>query len=277
MIQLKKIGVALQVIALVVLGVTSCEMDADPEFSSYTELYLSVENLSDSAHYRVMLNNYSIDTIGMGAGYGGYYRYNSSLSPINFKVFKLGKEEDTLQIDTLISPNGDYEIFLIQTGAGKPLQIFENLQPADSTQVNVQLFYQEDNQPDQVKVDIMAVDGYSYIMNFEELEECPDSVKTIINTLTLKRNQLSPVVTFDLNYYSEINNNMAALFFYRVSDTKTGNIIQDYDTENGAIDIETSSDMYPTYKTSVMIWGYTSAKTLFSSPEILIYGDTWLE
>ncbi len=272
----------LTLVVSVCLSFSACETEGDLDYQSNTQfvnLYVYMKNIIDNCYYRLEFGDYTLgDSVHCTEStYGNTLKCwidNTRMSS-EFKVYKLDGLNEELQIDSLLilSEEGD-EINLLQLASGQPLIMYVPILPVDTTICNLQFFYQNSNQPDSIKVRFMAVDYYSFLWAFEELDDTPDSVKVVFDSITLNRNGLSETVSFNLNFFREYNHGYGADFYYQVTDPLTGKVIRDFDQNDGTIEIA-ANDIYPVYKTCIMEWPYASADIPFASPEVLVEGDEW--
>lgn len=267
-------------IAFFMLGgivITGCELDGDLDYQTntqYDKVKLYFWNFYDTTnYYQVDYNSYTLEDSLTGGAEGfqylAYYLDEERLSG-NLQVYKLGTEQNILLYDTLLSLNGGDTLQLYQKNIGEDLVVYNPTLPTDSNQVNIQLVFNGASQPDQVILYIRAVDYYTFLVNGSKLNKVPDSLKLVIDTITLSRNEISSPITFDLDYYAPNNHNVAALFLYQVCDPATGDTLQDYSASKSVIDIEsTDGSVYPVYRACVMEFGYSSDVYPLYNAEVL--------
>jgi hypothetical protein len=205
---------------------------------------------------------------------------------------KLDLEEQVGVLPVVVGGGGNYgenvysAITLVQMAAGSPVQVLPAPEaPADSNSIAVQFFYSDALQPEEVKITILAVDGYSLITTKPKtyvLDSVPDTMKAEVEEINLRRNEISETVVLNLYQFKNPKAQLAARFFYRVSDS-AGNVLQDYkagSASTNSAEIKPASAIknkipYPTYKSAIMQWTYKSATEPFASPVVLQDGEKW--
>jgi hypothetical protein len=108
-------------------------------------------------------------------------------------------------------------------------------------------------------------------------------MKAEVGEITLCRGELSERVV--LNFYRFKHPNpsydLAAKFYYKISNPTAGNILQDYKAASSAtnaaeIKPESANKIpYATYKSAIMQFTYKDASMKFASPTVLLNGEKW--
>ncbi len=194
------------------------------------------------------------------------------------KIWRLGANgSQTLESATMVnSKNG---LQLLQMSDNLPLTYYIRPQapPADkTTQTNVQFFYADTNQPDQVKITILAVEYLTFLIKGQNFDNLSDDKKKEIASFDLKKGDLSSVFTLDLDFYKEINK-VATGYYYKITNTATGTIIQDYNKLNKIIITAgptPQTQLFPKFKTSLFKWSYTGVANPFMVVGV-INGENW--
>jgi hypothetical protein len=205
---------------------------------------------------------------------------------------KLDMEEQVGVLPVVVGGSGNYgdnvysAISLVQLSAGSPVQVLPTPEtPADSSSIALQFFYSDALQPEEVKITILAVDQYSLITTKPKtyvLDSVPDTMKAEVEEINLRRGEISETMVLNLYQFKNPTAQLAARFFYRVSDS-AGNVLQDYkvgSTSTNSAEIKPASALknkipYPTYKSAIMRWTYKSATEPFASPVVLQDGEKW--
>jgi hypothetical protein len=213
------------------------------------------------------------------------------------QVYRVENDKRTLELKeqvevspVIIKNNADidinkrFTIQLAQLAAGSPVQLL-NAPPAppstDSSSIAVQFFYGDVNQPEEVKITILAIDQYSRALLISEGVSVPANMKDTITEINLQRGKLSEPVVLDLYRFKNNVYQMAAQFFYEVSDPVGNTILQDYSdiTNNNPVEIKISSKRknsipYSDYKSAIMQFEHKD-NILFASPVTVLNGEKW--
>lgn len=287
---------------LIFVLLTSCDTQGDYlSTDTYTTISARLSYAVDSVSYQINFGNRTLDTLPSfpilsWEAKVGYYAQNELTDTL--KVWKLTSGNPAeLQLDTVVSiaPRGTFNF--MQVASGVPLQLVKDAATlTDNSHCQLQFFYADPLQPQQVTIDMLAVDQYSLLLKGGKLASLPDTAKSVIATFTLSRNQLSEPVIFNIQQFARFNKGLSAKFFYRITDTATGTLLQDYNTKN--YNAAASSKVaeiyipltkrnakdYPMYKSFIMKWDYKSTALSFGTPPInlneldnylLAKGDKW--
>ncbi|WP_310554515.1 hypothetical protein [Flavobacterium sp.] len=196
----------------------------------------------------------------------------------DLKIWRLGASgTETLESTTPVTAPANGFISLLQLSDSSPLTVYNPIAPpADKTsQTNVQFFYANAAQPNQVRVTILAIDFIEFLttagQNFNNLTA---DKKSEIATFIINKGELRAPVTLDLKLFNSAGANA---FFYKITDPVSGVILQDYKANssitNSRIAI-TTTGTNPKFKFSLFQWGYTSSIVPFKATA-LIDGDVW--
>jgi hypothetical protein len=217
------------------------------------------------------------------------YINESSMSNL-LRVYRLGSNGERIpdmeeQVEVLPVSNG-FVIPLAQLAAGSPVQILSVPEAAtDSNSIALQFFYGDVNQPEEVKITILAVDQYSLLVKSYNLNNVHDTMKAEVGEITLRRGELSERVV--LNFYRFKHPNpsydLASKFYYKISNPTDGNILQDYKAASlaaNAAEIKPESAVrnkipYAIYKSAIMRFTYKDTSMKFASPTELLKGEKW--
>ncbi len=212
-------------------------------------------------------------------GVSGIYLKQRELTQ-DLKVWRLNKS-GTEVLESSRKFNATNGITFLQLTDNLPLALYNPiLPPADKTkQINVQFFYKDNAQSDNVMITILAIDYYYYLTNGRNLATMPADRKTEVTSFTLKKGDLSDVINFDLKLFK--NSPVATVFFYKTTDMKTGAVLQDY--KANPADVSTIIPIQkklggvdPKYKSSVLELGYISETVPFKVNETpFINGEEW--
>ena len=163
------------------------------------------------------------------------------------------------------------------------LSIFEPINPDTNkrTQTNAQFFYSNSNQPPQINITILAIDSYALLLApGQNPVNVPADKKTEIKTFTLNKSTLSEIVTLDLDLFKQPNG-LETIFLYKITDTQTGAILQNYGNNNTTtanskvnISVSPTTRINPVNKFTLFQYKYNTATIPFKS-NFLINGDSW--
>jgi hypothetical protein len=197
----------------------------------------------------------------------------------NLKVWRLGANgSETLESNTQVTAPANGFISLLQLSNNSPVTVYKPVAPPVDkiSQTNVQFFYANAAQPNQVRVTILAIDFIAFLQppilsNFNTL---PANQKSEIATFIINKGELSAPVTLDLKLFTSV---AANAFFYKITNPSTGVVIQDYTytpTPASTRIQPAAIGQNPKFKFSVFQWNYTSASVPFKAA-VLIDGEEW--
>jgi hypothetical protein len=253
---------------------------ADPDARFAVE-YAGVE-LSDTLPY---IFNDGLGTVRFDSKKTAYVSENSMSNLL--RVYQLESNgERTLkleeQVEVLPVSNG-FVIPLVQLAADSPVQILNAPPATDSSSIAVQFFYGDANQPEEVKLTILAVDFLSLAQKSYNLNNVPDTMKVEVGEINLQRCELSERVVLNFYQFKNPSGQTAAKFYYKISNPTDGNILQDYKAASSAAnaaEIKPESAVrnkipYATYKSAIMRFTYKDTSMKFASPTELLKGEKW--
>jgi len=269
-------------VSSIVLSVYSCQTDENYlDYDTYSYVNSAISYFADgNVKYKIQFGE---SVLGDSLPYctdssrliykvqGDDVFFNTNNLTNHFKVWQYSQDLSslTLKIDTILTIQPEETVSLVQYSA-KGTILFPpapTLSNDDTTKTSVFFIYSDNNQPDKVRIDILAVDYYNFLIK-RSIEKVGDEYKTVVAQINLTKNELSEEVIFDTNFYSEINKGLSARYFYAIYDAE-GNLLQDFDTKKAKIDIETLEGLNTQYRYVIMNWPYSSESILMGSPEEL--------
>lgn len=265
----------------------SCETDADYEITdkmvTINAKFAYMQN--QDARYRIDFGQTQLaDTLPkiaptgiILAGEQKYVKENELTQQL--KVWRRNPDgTETLELETPITAPAGGSISLLQLSDSSPVVSLKEVHPPEDkpSQTVAQFFYAGANQPDHVKVTVLAVDLVSLAMAGNNVNNVAENKKGTVASFTMSKGELSQIITLDLKQFVAINNNIST-FLYRIENPATGAILQDY-AGSRKITVPVYSSAQPLnakYKHILFQWGYQSATIPFQTPVSIINGEAW--
>lgn len=279
----------LSIVLFAIMGLVACDVEGDLlEDQYYSQINVSLIYTKNTDYcYRVNFGEtlladslYSANSDFAYKSFASAYISADQLSD-TLKVWRyIDSTTLSLEVNTFLTYNpSDGFINLVQiVDSGKIiLPPTSTLSDVDTTKTSFFFLHNDDNQPEQVFVEIMAVDYYSLIMNGSNLVRVPDSLKEVVAHMALTKNEFSQEVILDNNYFAgKTENDYGCNFFFAIYD-ENDSLIQDYD--NGMkITLEyINGSINAIYKKKLMQFPYKSASQPFKSPTIFndLFNEKW--
>jgi hypothetical protein len=183
----------------------------------------------------------------------------------DLKIWRLGKDGSKILESNIVitAPEKGGTISLLQLSDKSPLSYFNPIPPSSdkTTHTNTQFFYVGANQPNQLKISILAVEYLTFLTTArQDFNNLPIDKKKELPTFTLKKGILSEELALDLNMYKQVNG-VPTAFFYKITNPETGEILQNYNKSN-KIDLQTATiKTNPKFKCSLFRINYNNATT----------------
>ncbi len=194
----------------------------------------------------------------------------------NLKVWLVADSlNPVLVMDQAVNLKRNAVINLVQVTADAPMLILSLEYPDSTSVMRAQFLYSDSKQPDSVRVTIVAVDKYDFVITAKY--DFTKATLDTLATLSAHRNELSKNVDLDLNHFKGGSKGYEAQFYYSVSNAKTGEQIQPYN-KNVRIAVDpkssgTNDRFNARYKFALLQWKYSTSYP-FNVPNMLT-GIAW--
>lgn len=252
--------------SFILLTFTACDYEGTETYKAWSTITPSIVYQADAANkYEIAFGDYTGDELTHVPD-----QYLTS----RLKVW-LVKDSVTknLQLDTVLTLQRSQTISLIQLASGAAIQLYTKPSEPEKTSVQrTQLFYSSTSQPDSVRVTIVGVDKYNFMLTAKYDFNKANPLDTVAS-FTLKRNKLSPYIDLDLNRFNGGTKGYEAWYFYSVRNAATGAIVQAFNKSVrfniDQVSTAVADRFKAKYKLTLMQWGYSSAYP-FSVPTVLL-------
>jgi hypothetical protein len=201
----------------------------------------------------------------------GVYIKQKKLSQ-DLKIWRLGANGSQILESTMMvnAPAEGGVISLLQLSDKSPLNYFNPVLPQNErTTQTIQLFYTDASQSNDVNVTILAVEYITFLTTGQNFNNLAIDKKKELATFALQKGLLSESVTLDLNLFKQINK-VPTAFFYKITDAKTGTILQNYN-KSYKLDpiVDANNKLNPVYKCSLFRLKYNTINAPFKAENLI--------